>query len=224
MKYVKAPKHKELKPEDLRWQCDPDIFEFKTTDELEPIEGILGQQRALNALKVGMDLRSPGYNIYIAGLSGTGKTTTVKKILEKVSSQCPLLYDYAYVNNFKNEDRPILLTFMRGNAKVFKQDLNSSIEVLKTKIPLSLESHNYLNQKKKLLKQYSDKEQKLMSGFQEKLKKENFQLGQVKQGEVARPDIFPIIDNNAVPIYQLEEMVQQKKITQQRQPERQERG
>lgn len=214
MKYVKAPKHKELKPEDLRWECDPDIFEFKTTDELEPIEGILGQQRALNAIKVGMDLRSPGYNIYIAGLSGTGKTTTVKKILEKVSSQCPLLYDYAYVNNFKNEDRPILLTFLKGKAKIFKQDLNSSIEVLKIKIPLSLESHNYLNQKKKLLKLYGDKEQKMMSGFQEKLKKENFQLGQVKQGETARPDIFPIIENKAVPIYQLEEMVQQKKITQ----------
>jgi predicted ATP-dependent protease len=214
MKYKKAPKHKELKPADLRWQCNPDIFEFKTTDELEPIEGILGQERALNALRVGMDLRSSGYNIYIAGLSGTGKTTTVKKILEKVGSQCPLLYDYAYVNNFKNEDRPILLTFMKGKAKVFKQDLSSSIELLKTKIPLSLESHNYINQKNKLLKLYSDKEQKLMSSFQEKLKKENFQLGQVKQGEMARPDIFPIIDNNAVPIYQLDELVQQKKITQ----------
>ena len=214
MKHKKAPKHKELKPADLRWQCNPDIFEFKTTDELEPIEGILGQERALNALRVGMDLRSSGYNIYIAGLSGTGKTTTVKKILEKVGSQCPLLYDYAYVNNFKNEDRPILLTFMKGKARVFKQDLSSSIELLKTKIPLSLESHNYINQKNKLLKLYSDKEQKLMSSFQEKLKKENFQLGQVKQGEMARPDIFPIINNNAVPIYQLEELVQQKKITQ----------
>ena len=214
MKHIKAPKHKELKPSDLRWQCNPDIFEFKTTDELEPIEGILGQERALNALRVGMDLRSSGYNIYIAGLSGTGKATTVKKILEKVGSQCPLLYDYAYVNNFKNEDRPILITFMRGKAKVFKQDLSSSIELLKTKIPLSLENHSYINQKNKLLKLYSDKEQKLMSGFQEKLKKENFQLGQVKQGEMARPDIFPIIDNKAVPIYQLDELVQQKKITQ----------
>ncbi len=214
MKNLKAPKHIELNPEELRWECNPDIFEFKTTDELEPIEGILGQQRALNALKVGMDLRSPGYNIYIAGLSGTGKATTVKKILEKVSSQCPLLYDYAYVNNFKDEDRPVLLTFMKGNAKVFKQDLASSIEILKSKIPLSLEGHNYINQKNKLLKHFSDKEQKLMSGFQEKLKKENFQLGQIKQGETARPDIFPIVEGNAIPIYQLEELVLQKKITQ----------
>ncbi|MGA7837645.1 MAG: Lon-like protease helical domain-containing protein, partial [Ignavibacteriaceae bacterium] len=123
MKTVKALKHKELKQDDLRWKCNPNIFDFKTTDELEPIEGILGQERALQALRVGVELRSPGYNIYIAGLSGTGKATTVKKILEKVGSKCPLLYDYAFVNNFKDSDRPSLLIFMKGKAKVFKQDL-----------------------------------------------------------------------------------------------------
>ncbi len=214
MKHKKAPKHKELKADDLRWKCDPNVFEFKTTDELEPIEGILGQERALNALRVGMELRSPGYNIYIAGLSGTGKATTVKKILEKVGSQCPLMYDYAYVNNFKDEDRPILLKFMKGKAKLFKQDMCSSIDILKTKIPQCLESQHYINQKGKLIEQYTEKEQKLMVSFQEKLKKENFQLGQIKQGETARPDIFPVINDSAVPIYQLEEFVQQKKITQ----------
>ncbi|MCH7974356.1 MAG: AAA family ATPase, partial [Bacteroidetes bacterium] len=67
MKTIKARKHKELKPEEIRWVCDPDIFKFASTDELEPIEGILGQERALKALKLGVDLRSPGYNIYIAG-------------------------------------------------------------------------------------------------------------------------------------------------------------
>lgn len=213
MAKLRAPKHKELQPTDLRWKCDPNIFEFKTTDEIEPIEGIIGQERALNALRVGVELRSPGYNIYIAGLSGTGKATTVKKILEKVGSKCPLLYDYAYVNNFKDEDRPTLLTFLKGRAKIFKQDLCSAIEVLKTKIPQGLEGQKYLNQKNKLLKQYTEKEQKLMSDFQEKLTKDNLQLGQIKQGEVARPDILPVIDSNPVPIYQLDEMIKGKKLT-----------
>ena len=213
MKTVKALKHKELKQDDLRWKCNPNIFDFKTTDELEPIEGILGQERALQALRVGVELRSPGYNIYIAGLSGTGKATTVKKILEKVGSKCPLLYDYAYVNNFKDSDRPSLLIFMKGKAKVFKQDLYSSIEILRQKIPQVLDNQHYVNQKNKLIKQYTEKEQKLMSTFQEKLKKENFQLGQIKQGETARPDIMPIIDGKPVPVYQLEELIQKEKIT-----------
>lgn len=208
MNRVKASKHKELKLDDLRWKCNPDIFEFNTTDELEPIDGILGQERALRALRVGVELRSPGYNIYIAGLSGTGKATTVKKILEKVSSKCPLLYDYAYVNNFKDPDRPMLLIFMKGKAKTFKQDLSSSIDILRRKIPQVLDNQHYVNQKNKLMKQYTEKEQKLMSAFQEKLKKENFQVGQIKQGEAARPDIFPIVNGNAVPVYQLEELIQ----------------
>ncbi len=117
----KASKHNELKPEDLRWQCNPDIFEFESTSDIEPIEGILGQERALKALKLGVDLRGPGYNIYIAGLSGTGKATAVKKMLERISDNCPPLYDYAYVNNFKDRDLPILLTFNIGQARILNK-------------------------------------------------------------------------------------------------------
>src|SRR5690606_8026159 len=98
-------------------------------EELKPLEGILGQERALKAIKLGIDLRSPGYNIYIAGLSGTGKATTVKQVLETISSNCPPLNDFAYVNNFKDEDRPILLKFAPGKAKKFKRDLNASINL-----------------------------------------------------------------------------------------------
>ena len=66
----KIKKHKELKPEELRWKCDSDIFEFTSTSDIEPIEGILGQERALKALRLGVELKGPGYNIYMAGLSG----------------------------------------------------------------------------------------------------------------------------------------------------------
>lgn len=79
----KQLKHKELKPEELRWKCDPNIFDFESTEDISPLEGIIGQERALKAIRMGVDLRSPGYNIYIAGLSGSGKATTVKQMLEK---------------------------------------------------------------------------------------------------------------------------------------------
>ncbi len=213
MAYSKAPKPKELKAEDLRWQCNPEDFAFDSTDDLEPIEGILGQERALKAIKLGVDLRSPGYNIFIAGLSGTGKATTVKKMLETISGNCPPLYDYAYVNNFKDSDRPVLLKFPVGKAKLFRQDMSSTIDILKTKIPQTLDSDTYINRKKKIVTHYNEKEQDLMGTFDTKLKTENFSLGQVKVGEVARPDIFPVIDQKPVPIYQLEELVKQGKIT-----------
>ncbi len=209
----KAPAHRELKPEELRWKCDPRIFEFESSEELEPIEGILGQERALKAIRLGVDLRSPGYNIYIAGLSGSGKATTVKKMLEKITAKCPELYDYAYVNNFKDPDQPMLLKFPKGKAKEFKGDLQSAIEVLKQRIPLALESELYLTRKKNLIDEYNQKEQELMNSFDKELRKKGFSLGQIKVGEVVRPDILPLIDGNPVPIFQIEELVNQNKIS-----------
>jgi lon-related putative ATP-dependent protease len=210
---LSAGKFNELKPGDLRWKCNPDIFKFASTIDLEPIEGILGQERALKALKIGVGLHSPGYNIYIAGLSGTGKATTVKKMLEQISSDCPPLKDYAYVNNFKDEDRPALLVFPSGKAKDFKQGFSSAINLLKNRIPQTLESESYVHRKKIIIEQYSKKEQALLEPFNEKLKNDHFTLGQTKIGEAARPDIIPIIDDKPVPIYQLDELIQQNKIS-----------
>ena len=134
MTYPKASKPKKLTPEELRWKCDPEIFEFTSTEELKPIEGILGQERALKALKLGVEMRAPGYNIFIAGMSGSGKATTVKQMLQTIGADCPPVYDYAYVNNFKDPDRPILLTFAKGKAKAFRKNLRRAIDILKRKI------------------------------------------------------------------------------------------
>ena len=214
MTYPKAPKHKQLTIEDLRWKCDPDIFKFDSTEDLKPIEGILGQERALKALKLGVEMQAPGYNIFIAGMSGSGKATTVKQMLETIGADCPPLYDYAYVNNFKDPDRPILLTFPKGKAKVFRKNLVRSIEILKRKIPQVLESEAYIEKKKKIVSEYNQKEQELMQEFDSKLKKIGFTLGQVKMGEIARPDIMPIIKEKPVPVFQLNEQIEQGNITQ----------
>ena len=206
-------RHKELLPSELRWKCDPGIFDFDSTENVDPVEGIVGQERALDAIKLGVDMKSPGYNIYIAGLSGTGKATTVKKMLESISTNCPALYDYAYVNNFKDSDHPELLTFKAGKAKAFKHDLAVAIKMLQKKIPQTLDNESYLSKKQKIINQYEDKESAMMKGFEAKLTAENFSLGQIKVGEVARPEIFPVIDNKPVPIHQLDEFIQSGKVT-----------
>ena len=126
MKLASAPRKTPLKTEQLKWTCDPELFELETTEKAKPIEGIIGQERALKALKLGVELKSQGYNIFITGLSGTGKFTTVKKMLEAISPSCPKLFDYAYVNNFDDRDRPILLTFPSGKAILFQKDLPST--------------------------------------------------------------------------------------------------
>ncbi|MCU0365543.1 MAG: AAA family ATPase, partial [Ignavibacteriaceae bacterium] len=214
MAYPKAPKHKELSPEDLRWKCDPEILEFDSTEDLKPIEGILGQERALKAIRLGVEMRAPGYNIFIAGMSGSGKATTVKQVLETIGADCPPLYDYSYVNNFKDPDRPTLLTFPKGKAKVFKKNLSHAIEILKVKIPQALESEDYLERKKKIISDYTQREQVLMQEFDAKMRKVGFSLGQVRMGDVARPDILPMVKDKPVPVFQLNEQIEQGNITQ----------
>jgi lon-related putative ATP-dependent protease len=215
MAFLKAPKPKELEPKDLKWTCDTDVFDFDNTKNVKPIEGIVGQERALKALKVGVELKSHGYNIFVTGLSGTGKFSTIKQMLEMITPNNPAqLYDYAYVNNFKDEDRPLLLQFPAGQAKKFKRDLQRTIKILQEKIPQLLSVEPFVSQKKQIFSDYGKKQQTIMFGFEKKLKKDNFTLGEVKSGEMVRPEILVLIDNQPVFIQQLQDSIREQKISQ----------
>ncbi|MGE5401723.1 MAG: AAA family ATPase [Ignavibacteriales bacterium] len=212
MNHTKSSRHTELKPEELKLKCNPDFFDFDSTQSLSPIQEIIGQERAIKALKIGVELWSQGYNIFITGLSGTGKATTVTKMLESIRPKCPVLMDYAYVNNFEDTDKPLLLVFPAGMAAGFRHDLSTTIQYLQTKIPQALEVESYKIERKKILAEFSEKEQSLMASFEERLRKENFSLGQVKFGESSRPEVLPLVDNQPIIIQQLDEQVRQGKI------------
>ncbi|MFA7227569.1 MAG: ATP-binding protein [Melioribacteraceae bacterium] len=213
MTLLKARKHEPLKPEDLKWTCDTGVFDFEDTKNVKPIEGIVGQERALKALRLGVELKSPGYNIFITGLSGTGKFTAISQMLESITPDCSNLNDYVYVNNFKDEDRPILLSFPAGQANKFKKDLSRAIKFLQEKIPQILSAEPFAKQKKQVLSEYGKVQQKMMTAFEEKLKKDGFTLGQVKVGDLVRPEIIAVIDNQPVFIQQLDEFIQPGKIS-----------
>lgn len=95
----------ELKPSELRCSCDAGIFNFKTTLDLEPLDEVIGQERAVNAITFGLDMKSPGYNIFVTGPEGTGKTTIVKDLVKSYARQLPVPVDWCMVNNFKDEYR-----------------------------------------------------------------------------------------------------------------------
>ncbi len=216
MTYIRARKPKELKPEELKWTCDLQCFDFKSTTNVKPIDGVIGQERAMKALKIGVDLKSSGYNIFITGLSGTGKFSAVKKLLENIRPDCSDLRDYAYVNNFDDEDRPVLLVFPKGQARSFKRDLAATIKFLRENIPHILEAEPFAAKKNSLLNKTRAVQEKLTKQFEQKLQKNHFTIGQVKMGEVVAPEVFSVINNKPVHVQQLEEMVLAKKITQKR--------
>ena len=106
-----------VSPEALRWRCDPGQFGFTTTADLDsaPIE-LIGQPRALESLRLGLALRGDGYNVFVAGEVGTGRSTVVKHVLSEMDRGSQAPRDLAYVHNFKNVDEPRLLTFPAGRA------------------------------------------------------------------------------------------------------------
>jgi lon-related putative ATP-dependent protease len=204
----------QLQPEQLRWSCPEDSFKFKSTAELEPLNSIVGQQRAVEAIRLGAELKAKGYNIFVTGLSGTGRTTTVKKIVEDNAITCPITYDYCYVNNFDSSDNPILLRLQKGRAKVLSNMMDESISFLRGRIPKLFEDENYLISRKKIIEEYQQNEREILIVFDKKIKPLGFIRGQLEneQGFV-QPEVFPLIDNEAVSIDTLDELVEQGKLT-----------
>lgn len=203
-----------LKPEQLRWTCPENIFKFKTTAEVEPLERIVGQERAVEAIKMGSELKAKGYNIFVTGLSGTGRTTTVKQIVEENSTSCPITYDYCYVNNFNNTDEPILITLPRGKAKELSLAMEEAISFLRVRLPKLFEEETYQLSRKKIIDDYQSKERETLNEFDRKIKPLGFVRGQLEneQGFV-QPEVFPLIEGEPVAIESLDEFVEQGKLT-----------
>ncbi|HDI11090.1 MAG TPA: ATP-dependent protease [Candidatus Acetothermia bacterium] len=141
---------RELKPAELRRRCDPKGFGFSTTAELEPLNEIVGQERALESLEVGLQLKDPQnrYNIYVAGEPGLGKTSAVTMYLRKLSAQQPTPPDIVYVYNFQEPHHPRYLLLPPGKGREFKRDMERCIELVKREIPKVLESEEFKAQAK----------------------------------------------------------------------------
>ncbi len=216
MTLTKKRPAKELKPEELKWSCDLSCFDFSSTETISPVDGIVGQERAMKALKIGVDLRGPGYNVFITGLSGTGKLTSVKQLLQNILPDCRELTDYAYVNNFEDEDRPILLTFPKGKSKKFKEDLSAAIRFLQESIPTILDSESFIEKRNKLIAKIKKDVEAVSIDFQKRIGKDGFAIGEMKVGEMTAPELLFILEKQGYPINALPELIGAGKISEEK--------
>src|SRR5262245_28172728 len=128
-------KKSEVAPERLRWRCTPKMLGIKTTQEAEPAKEIIGQDRALRALRVGLEMEQHGYNIFVTGGSGTGRTTTIRRLLREFEGRPCKLTDKCYVHNFRDPDAPKLITLPTGQGVAFKKDMENLVQELLKAIP-----------------------------------------------------------------------------------------
>lgn len=202
-------KYPEVPVEKLRWRCLPESLSFETTAEIQPSMEIIGQERALKSIRLGLEMDSLGYNIFIVGLVGTGRNTTIKSLLEEIDKAGKIPDDLCYVNHFKDPDQPRCLCLPAGKGKVFKKDMEDLIESLKKKVPLVFESEDYQKQRRELVEKHREREKGLVKEFEARAKKEGFAVVQVQVGPFTRPDVVPMVAGNAMPLDQLENLVDQ---------------
>ena len=205
--------YEEVPVEKLRWRCDPEALPFETTGTIQACEEVIGQERAQEAIRLGLNIHSVGYNIFVTGLTGTGRFTTIKCILEELNMQGKIPNDFCYVNNFKNPDMPHMLSLPPGQGAGFKKEMENLIETLKKKIPLMFENETYLNKKKEVVEKFRNKQAEMFREFEKKVNKEGFALVQIQMGPYSRPGIFPMIEGNPVNMEQLESMVEENKFS-----------
>jgi predicted ATP-dependent protease len=202
----------ELAPTKLRWRCELPRIPFETTAQAELREGFIGQERALRALKMGVELSAPGYNVFVCGLAGTSRGGTIAKMIEDLHPQTKPSLDRCYVNNFKITDRPRLLSLPRGQANAFKKDMQAGIDFLRRRIPQVFEGEPFQRQKGRIVERFTVREKELMDDFTRRIAREQFALGHMQVGAVALPEIFPVLEGQMVPIEDISKMVHEGKL------------
>lgn len=171
-----AKKFTELTPDKLRRVCDPKQFDFKTTEEVSPLEATIGQERALNAIGFGFGIKTSGFNLYVAGPAGTGRHTTVTSQVKKMAEKEPPPSDWLYVYNFAQPDKPMALELSTGVGCLFADDMDDLIEDCRAEIPKVFEGEEYEKRKNNILNQFQAKRDKLLTGLQKEAEKKGFAI------------------------------------------------
>jgi len=183
----------------LRQTCDPAQFDFETTSELDDLDQIIGQERAVGAVRFGIGIRRDGYNLYALGPSGTGKRTTITQFLESRAANEPVPSDWCYVNNFEDTPKPNKLELPPGGGIQLREDMEQLVEELRSAVPTAFESEDYQTRKQELQEEFQERQEAALNEIQERAKERGIALirtpiglafAPVEEGEVVSPDQF----------------------------------
>jgi len=206
-------KFKEVPLEQLRWRCDPETLGFKTTDDVTSRLNIIGQPRAVNALRLGLDIDSNGYNLFVNGLPGTGRKTSIYSLIKETERVKRIPQDKIFVNNFKNSDKPILIRLKAGEGRQIKKDMEQFVEYLLKNIPEIFESDVYQQQRTEKIDALKEKQKEIIKAFEAEAAKENFTFVSMQVGTAMRPVLLPLIDGKAANFDQIRAMQNEGKLS-----------
>ena len=200
----KTWKPEALTPDQLYTVCDPNQFDFKTTAELEDLDSVVGQKRAVEAIEFAIGMRCKGYNLFALGPTGTGKFSLLKRFIAKAATEEPVPLDWCYVNNFDEPHKPRALALPSGTARGFALDMDKLVIDLQQAIPAVFESDDYEARKEKIAESFKERHEKAFSDLQKRANNEDITvvrtpmglgLAPLKEGEVLSPDEFSALSD-----------------------------
>ena len=172
----------ELTASELRYTCDPTVFTFKNTTEIEPLDEVIGQERAVHAIDFGLNMTSPGYNIFVTGIEGTGRTTIVRDITAKHAQSLPVPRDWCMVNNFQDEYRPKAMPVPSGSAVLFSKQMNRLIHMLKNELPKAFESSSFEEKSSQVQETFQTQEKALFQQLEHSAKEKKLVINKASSG------------------------------------------
>jgi len=178
----------ELSPKDLRDICDPSLFKFETTKELlDPSDLVYGQERGIKALEFGTGIDVKGYNLYLEGPTGVGKTMYTKKFLEKKAATEKVPNDWVYIYNFDEPNEPVAVSFPAGQGKVFKQTMETFVKDIRRDIKKTFNNDDFEKEKKLIKAEFEEKRTKLLEKLNAKTLIQGFQVKSTDNGVYMMP-------------------------------------
>ncbi len=190
---------KPLTPQALLRHSDPRQFSFETTESLAELDGFIGQNRAIDALRFGLEIKHKGYNLYALGPSGTGKFALVRRYLKGLAENRPLPDDWCYVNNFDDARKPQAIALPAGRGLALKQAMEQLVNDLHEAIPLVFESDEYHTRRQALEEQFQERQEAAMEAMQKKAEEKHialintptgFTLGPMRDDKILGPEQF----------------------------------
>lgn len=175
-------KFKELKSSDLVSKINGTQFNFKTTNDISTYNGIIGQERALESVKTALEMPQKGFNLYVCGQVGMGKTPYVLSIVNKLAKTQPVPNDLCYVHNFENPNEPIAVFLAPGSGREFKEDMSRFISIVRDNLNKIFNSENYENEKKLITTKFAEQKNSILKKFDEYTSTQGFKIKTATDG------------------------------------------
>lgn len=195
-------KKNELSYKDLKNVCNPNVFSFESTADLDTIGLVYGQDRGIKALEFGLNVSVKGYNLYLEGPAGVGKTMYTKNYLDTIAKKQKKPTDWCYIYNFENSNEPIAVSLPAGQGKVFKEDMEAFIKDIKVDIKRTFDNDDFEKEKKLIKQEFEDKRNTLLENLNKKTMTQGFSVKATQSGVY----MMPVIDGKTIEEQEFEKL------------------